>query len=58
MESWAPQVWFQVWKDVSPAGGFMFTHRAQIILAAARNNVPAVLPPGAPLMRLRTRQAR
>jgi putative ABC transport system substrate-binding protein len=27
---------------VSLAGGFMFTHRAQIILAAARNNVPAV----------------
>jgi putative ABC transport system substrate-binding protein len=27
---------------VSMAGGFMFTHRAQIILAAARNSVPAV----------------
>jgi putative ABC transport system substrate-binding protein len=27
---------------VSLAGGFMFTHRAQIISAAARNNVPAV----------------
>jgi len=27
---------------VSLAGGFLFTHRAQIISAAARNNVPAV----------------
>jgi putative ABC transport system substrate-binding protein len=27
---------------VSMSGGFMNTHRAQIILAAARNNIPAV----------------
>jgi putative ABC transport system substrate-binding protein len=27
---------------VVTGGGFMFTHRAQIISAAARNNVPAV----------------
>jgi putative ABC transport system substrate-binding protein len=27
-----------------PSGGFTLTHRAPIILAAARNNVPAVSP--------------
>jgi len=27
-----------------PSGGFTFVHRARLILAAARNNIPAVFP--------------